>query len=370
MTFSKPSTITTIPVGSAYSYKSSLSSPSVAYIDNNFASCVDGVNGGTYSGNITLSGTTTLSGTADLSGTTNITSPSLNISSGTSTIFSAGSELTINSNPVNFTSSSSTVFTSGSAVAFHNSPTFTGTATFTGNTNIGNLNLTTGGTVVMASGANMIIQSGADLFLEGGTFVTNTATMTVQSGGTFTAASGSAVNLIGGQTILTDNSPILFGNQQSRSITQPMNVRGNATAMGFITTMGRNTFTDAAQNNSWYIPLTKLVNGANLNSVTVPFFVQGTAPSGGASNQTVTLWKTAIVGGSDTQIGSNVTIPNGLTTNSYNTTSIVFSGFSTETIDDLNYAYAIRISSTTSTQPVIWHSPYCQFIGITSLRPI
>ena len=47
--FVKPSTITTSPVGSAYTYKSTLPSPPQNYIDQQFPNAIDGLNGGTYS---------------------------------------------------------------------------------------------------------------------------------------------------------------------------------------------------------------------------------------------------------------------------------------------------------------------------------
>ena len=177
----------------------------------------------------------------------------------------------------------------------------------------------------------------------------------------------------GASTYFTDNNPPKYVSPYiSRNIIQPLTVFANTTAT---TNNGTPNFsignwTDQVSSSfigmSWFIPLLKIINGATLSAINVPFTTT-LAPSSGANNQRIELWKTNLNTGVTTQIGNTKTVPNGLSFLTYYPNTINFT--LSEVIDDSIYSYSLIILQAygSSAYVIKWGAVQLEFTNITQV---
>lgn len=343
MSFTKPSVQTSLTL--PYTFKSLMSSTAQNYIDAVIPQCLDKVNGDTITGNITNTGNLTFVGST------------VESKSGAIFVFDSGTLLEINSGASALIAGTISILSGG-----HLTNNSGGTLTNNGSI-LNNSTLTNEGTV---TNNDLITNSAAGSFINSGNFVSdNVGTM----------------NVYGARLTLHDNKPPIFATPQLRVIVQPMIVMPNGAAISQASNIGFPSVTagywtdlGTATNQSctWTMPLSKMINGATLDQVLMPFATTGTAPGDGSHNQRVQLWKTNYNNGTVTQIGSTQTVPDGLGSGTYYPATISFGSGLAEVIDDSIFSYSLVVLQAYGSfaYSLNFGSPVCFFTNITSLRSI
>lgn len=255
---------------------------------------------------------------------------------------------TLNLDPMSgITQYGNTIFETGALVVWHSGAT--------SNWLSGSLSdFKSGATAHFENGSTLQIDNGCSFLLNGAMTLSGTGAISATGAGTgwlFTNGNGIAIQ---------DGTNPTFASTRTRSIVQPMLAQAN----GFSAAFGASLNDNAAgtPGNTTYLPLTKLINGARWNALSIKYTVSSShTPTTAAS---VTLVQVDTLA----NVVPYLTV-NALTGVSGNQTlTMSLTGLSAF-VDDSNYTYYLKVVAEggTGVQSITWYTPKVTLDTITFL---